>query len=368
MMRDFVKDRARPEIFPLKPYVPGKPIEEVKRELGLDDIIKLASNENPLGPSPAAFKAVGEFLSQLHIYPDGNCYELKKRLASFYGVEEKAILVGNGSDELLKLMAETFLNRGDEIIYAQPSFSEYEFVARIMGAECIEVPLVDFTHDLEAIYNAVTARTKLIIICNPNNPTGTIVSAEAIDEFMQKISDDILVVFDEAYAEYVESKDYVSGLKYVKEGRNVIVLRTFSKIYGLASLRVGYGLTTPGIAAAIERVTEPFNVNMPAQIAGLAAIDDTEHVSRSQATNSSGKKYLYDEFEKMGISYVPTDANFIFLDAGKDCQEVFKALLKLGVIVRTGDIFGYPSFIRVTIGTASENDRFIQGLKQVLDK
>ncbi len=366
MMGDFIKEKARPEIFTLKPYVAGKPIEEVKRELGLNDIIKLASNENPLGSSPKAIEAVENNVRKMHLYPDSNCFYLKERLASFNDIEAASILVGNGSDELLKLLAETFLNRGDQIVYAQPSFSEYGFVARIMGAECIEVSLNDFTHDLEAMLNAINDKTKMIIICNPNNPTGTIVSAAEIESFMDKVPDDVLVVFDEAYCEYVEREDFLSGLKYVQAGRNVVVLRTFSKIYGLASLRIGYGITTSAIAQAVEKVTEPFNVNMLAQVAALAALDDTEHVQKSREVNSLGKKYLYSEFEKLGLYYVPTDANFIFVDVAKNCQEVFKALLQLGIIIRTGDIFDYPNYIRVTVGTALENERFIQGLRQVL--
>ncbi len=365
-MNNFVKDKARPEVFTLKPYVPGKPIEEVKRELGLEDIIKMASNENPLGSSPKAIEAVRQSLGVMHLYPDANCFNLKTRLAAITGISANGILIGNGSDEILMLLSATFLNRGDQIIFAQPSFSEYEFTAKIMGGECIEVPLVDFAHDLDSLLAAITDRTKMVYICNPNNPTGTIVGAAAIESFMAKVPDDVLVVFDEAYSEYVESPEFISGVKYVKAGRNAIVLRTFSKIYGLAALRVGYALTLPAIAQAVEMITEPFNVNMLAQVAALAAIDDSEHVELSQKVNSDGKKYLYNELEKMGIEYVPTEANFIFLDTGKNSQEVFQAMLRLGVIVRTGDIFGHPNFIRVTIGTQAENERFIDSLQQVL--
>ena len=316
--------------------------------------------------SPKAIEAVADNLSKMHQYPDSNCFYLKEKLAALNGVEFASIVVGNGSDELLKLLAETFLSPGDQIMYAKPSFSEYEFVARIMGAECIEVPLRDFTHDLEAMLSSIKAETKIVVICNPNNPTGTIVGAAEMDSFMDKVPDDVLVVFDEAYCEYAESADFCSGLKYVQAGRNVVVLRTFSKVYGLASLRVGYGITRPAIAQAVEMVTEPFNVNMMAQVGALAALDDIEHLRNSRAVNSLGKKYLYNEFDKLGLYYVLTDANFIFVDIAKNCQEVFKALLQLGVIIRTGDIFGYPNFIRVTIGTAAENERFIKSLSQVL--
>lgn len=366
MMTDFVREKARQEIFTLKPYVPGKPIEEVKRELGIKDIIKLASNENPLGTSPLALAAVGRSLGQMHMYPDANCYELKKRLAEVIGIDQASIVIGNGSDEILMLLAMAFINRGDQIIYAKPSFAEYEFAAKIMGAECIEVPLRDFTHDLETFLEAITPKTKLVFICNPNNPTGTIVGAKALKDFMERVPEDILVVFDEAYMEYVESQEFSSGLQYVRAGRNAIVLRTFSKIYGLAGLRVGYGLTRPDIAQALEMITEPFNVNLLAQIGATAAIDDYQHIQQSRSVNSAGKKFIYSELTKMGLFYVPTESNFIFLDTGKDCQEVFRALLMRGIIVRTGDVFGYPSFIRVTVGTQAENERFIAGLKHVL--
>jgi histidinol-phosphate aminotransferase len=366
-MNNFITERARTEIFTIKPYVPGKPIDEVKRELGLDDIIKLASNENPLGPSPLAVQAIRQMVDQLHLYPDSNCFYLKEKLASVNNIENSGVIVGNGSDELLKLISECFLNKDDEILFGQPSFSEYEFTALIMGAKCIAVPLNDFTHDLDAMLAAITPKTKLLYICNPNNPTGTTVNGSEIAKFMQKVPDNVLVIFDEAYCEYVENEEFTSGLKYVQEGRNVIVLRTFSKIYGLAALRIGYGLTTPELAGAIERVMEPFNVNSVAQIGALAALEDLPHVKRSQELNAQGKKYLYEQFENLGFKYVPTEANFIFVDIKKNCKEVFAALLKEGVIVRTGDIFGYPNFIRVTIGTPEENERFIKSLTKVLE-
>lgn len=366
-MSDFINDRARSEIFTIKPYVPGKPIDEVKRELGLKDIIKMASNENPLGPSPLAIQAIRQMLDQLHLYPDSNCYYLKERLASINNIESTGVIIGNGSDELLKLISETFLNKDDEIIYGQPSFSEYEFAAQIMGANSAPVPLQNFEHDLDAMLAAVNPKTKLLYICNPNNPTGTIVKGTKIDEFMQQVPDSVLVIFDEAYCEYAEDEEFVSGLKYVREGRNVIVLRTFSKIYGLAALRIGYGLTTPELVSAVERVREPFNVNSVGQVGALAALEDTPHINNSHEINAQGKQYLYEQFKELGMTYVPTQANFIFVNTNMNCQVVFKALLKEGVIVRTGDIFGYPEFIRVTVGTPEQNERFIKSLKKVLE-
>ena len=358
--------KARSEVFSLKPYVPGKPVEEVERELGITGVIKLASNENPLGPSPLAVARVQEALKQLNIYPDGACYYLRRALAEHYGYSEDSFLIGNGSDELLRLITETFVGPGDEVIYGVPSFSEYGFMALIMGGVCVEVPLKDMRFDLPAILDKVTDRTKLVYICNPNNPTGTITGRAETDQFMKSLRDDVLVVFDEAYYEYVTDKDYVSGVEYLSQGRNVIVLRTFSKIYGLAGLRVGYGITTPEIAGLVNRVREPFNVNLLAQTAAIGALADKEHLEKSREVNIQGLDYVYREFSRMGLEYVPTEANFIFVDIKKDCRQVFQALLREGVIVRTGDIFGYPTYLRVTIGKPEENRRFIAALEKVL--
>ncbi len=365
-MKDFVNRKARPEIFALKEYIPGKPIEEVKRELGLEDIIKMASNENPLGPSAMAVKAITNTLGQLHLYPDSNCFNLKQKLAERFNVPVEALLIGNGSDELLRLIAETFLTAGDEIIVGAPTFSEYEFTAMVMGARCVPIPLHDYKNDLDAMLKAITPQSKMLVICNPNNPTGTIVTEAALDEMMQKVPEDLLVVFDEAYSEYVQDKNFVSGLKYVEQGRNAIVLKTFSKIYGLAALRVGYAITTEEIAMAVKRVCEPFNVNMLAQVGATAAIDDQEHLEKSLAVNETGKKYLYDAFSEMGIVYVPTQANFILFDARRDAREVFQSMLQQGVIIRNCTSFGYPTFLRVTVGTMEQNERFIKTLKQIL--
>ncbi|MGE5404200.1 MAG: histidinol-phosphate transaminase [Candidatus Saccharibacteria bacterium] len=366
MGSNFVKRNARPEIFNLKPYVPGKPIEEVEREMGISNVIKMASNENPLGPSPKALKRLEEMLPKLYLYPDGASYYLKTAVAAKLGLDPDGLVFGNGSDELLRLLNETFIGPQEEIVFANPSFSEYEFMATIMGGKCISVPLKDFRHDLSSMKDQVNDNTKMVYICNPNNPTGSIVTGQEIAEFMDDLPDDILVVFDEAYVEYVDNPDFVSGLEYLNKGRNVIVLRTFSKIYGLAGLRVGYGITTKEIADAINSVREPFNVNLAAQEAARAAIEDDDHVKRSQELNLAGRAFLYKAFGEMGLKYVPTEANFIFVDIKQDCKKVFTEMLKLGVIIRTGDIFGHPTFIRVTIGTAEQNERFINTLKKVL--
>lgn len=363
-----IEDIARKIIFDIKPYVPGKPIEEVERELGIKNIIKMASNENPFGPSPKAMAAMKEALERISLYPDGNCFYLREALAKKMCVELDNIIVGNGSDEILKLIAETFLDPGDEIVIAQPTFSEYEFVGKIMGASCVFVPLKDFTHDLEAMSKAVNEKTKIVFICNPNNPTGTVVTKFQADEFLKELDPRVLVVFDEAYYEYVDHKEYPESLEYVGEQQNVITLRTFSKIYGIAGQRIGYGVAKPEIISAVNRVREPFNVNTLAQVGALAALEDDEHLKRSFQGNLEGKEYLARWFQEKGLYYVPTQANFIFLQVGVDCQKVFKEMLGEGVIVRTGDIFGYPDFIRVTIGTMEENERFTRTLEKVISR
>ncbi|MDH7576361.1 MAG: histidinol-phosphate transaminase [Bacillota bacterium] len=363
-----VEDLGRRAIFNLNPYVPGKPVEEVERELGISGVIKLASNENPLGPSPLALEALQRAIARVNFYPDSNCFYLKRVLAAHLGCREENLIIGNGSDELLKLIAETFLEREDEVIFAHPSFSEYEFASKIMEANCISVPVKeDLTHDLEAMAKKIGPRTKLIFICNPNNPTGTIVTQEELQAFFAGISPDILIIVDEAYHEYVTDPLYPNSLQFVEEGRNVIILRTFSKIYGLAGLRIGYGISRPEIIALINRVREPFNVNLLAQEAARAGLEDKDHLKRSRDMVLEGKEYLYKAFQKMGLKYVPTHANFVFVNVFRDSREVFPALLREGVIVRTGDIFGYPTYIRVTIGTPQENERFIAGLERVLN-
>ena len=365
-MNIFIKEKARKEIFELDEYVPGKPIEEVKRELGIDDIIKMASNENALGPPPKAVEAIKTALDMINIYPDGNCYLLKEKMSQVLEIEPEAILIGNGSDELLRLIAETFLNKDDEVIFADPTFSEYEFTAKIMGAKCIRVPLKNFCHDLDAIYAAVSSKTKIIYLCNPNNPTGTFLGEDELNLFMQKVPEDILIILDEAYIEYADDERLKSGIKYLKENKNVIVLRTFSKFYGLAALRIGYGLTNPEIARAVRKVFEPFNVNSLAQVAAAAALSDEAYIKNTLLQNKQGKEYLYKGFDQMGLDYVPTQSNFIFVDTGQDARTVFERLLKMGVIIRTGDVFGYPTHIRVTVGTTEQNQRFIASLKTVL--
>lgn len=356
----------REKILAIKPYVPGKPVEEVERELGITNVIKLASNENPLGPAPASIAVMHDMVGKVAAYPDGNCYYLKNALAGFLGVTFAHLIVGNGSDEIIKLIAEAFLDEGEEAVVADPTFSEYDFAVKIMGGRTVVVPTNNLTHDLEAMAAAVTGRTKLVFVCNPNNPTGTIVDKNAVQAFLDKLPQGVITVFDEAYYEYVSDGNYPQTLDFVHEGRDVIVLRTFSKIYGLAGLRIGYGVAKPELVGMLMRVKEPFNVNTLAQAAALAALGDQEHVLKSRELNDEGKTYLYREFDRLGLSYMPTHANFIWVQVKADCKNVFAKMLRRGVIVRTGDIFGAPDVIRVTIGTPEQNRRFIEALTEVL--
>ncbi|MDI6871302.1 MAG: histidinol-phosphate transaminase [Bacillota bacterium] len=353
---------ARPAIFDIQPYVPGKPIEEVQRELGISDVIKLASNENPLGPSPRALEALREWLPKAHLYPDGGATRLKERIALKVGVKPENVIVGNGSDELIKLVAEAFLNPGDEVVMADPSFSEYAFAALLLGARVKKVALLGERHDLKAMADAIGPRTKLVFICNPNNPTGTIVSAAEVREFMAAVPDEVLVVFDQAYEEYVTDPAYGGGLPYVLAGRRAVVLRTFSKIYGLAGLRVGYGIASPELLALVERAREPFNVNQAAQVAAAAALDDEEFVARSRELCARERERLATALAGRGFPVDPSQANFLFVDVGVDSAALFRRMLPLGVIIRSGDIFRRPTSIRVTVGTPEQNDRFLAAL------
>ncbi len=360
--------KFREAILAIKPYVPGKPIEEVRRELGIEEVIKLASNENPLGPSPKGIEALKASLDNVFMYPDGSSFKLKKSLAEHLGLESANILAGNGADEIIKLIAEAYLNPGEEVIVPKPTFSEYEFATKVMGGQCVCSPLGgDFRLQLQDMAQRITDTTKLIFVCNPNNPTGTIVTDGEIRAFLSQVPEDIVVIFDEAYCEYVTDPNYMDTVELVKQGLpNVIVLRTFSKIYGLAGLRVGYALGHQNLIAAIERVREPFNVNLLGQVAAAAAIGDADHVAATRANNEAGKQYLYQQFEALGLKYTPSETNFIWVDTGMNSKELFEKLLRKGVIIRTGDIFGHDTFIRVTIGLPEENAKFVHALTELL--
>lgn len=360
---------ARENIVKLKPYLPGKPIEEVKRELGIKgSIIKLASNENPLGPSPRAIKALNHLVNTLNLYPDDNCYYLIQALVNKLKIKPDELILGNGSVEILDLITKAFVNPGDEVVMAEYSFIMYPIVTTIANGKRKAVPLKDFKHDLKAMAEAITNQTKVVFIANPNNPTGTMNTAEEVEYFMSHIPDNVLVVFDEAYREYITRSDFPDSFRYLKEGRNVIILRTFSKIYGLAGLRLGYGIGNPGIIEALRKVRLPFNINSAAQAAGIAALDDESHIKRSIKVNEEGKGFLYDNFKKIGLPYIPTEANFIFTQPPMDGALFSKELMKRGVIVRYLAEQDTYTGVRITIGTKPQNQKLIKAIKEVLHK
>lgn len=351
-----------PGIETIKPYQGGKPIEEVKRELGIAEIIKLASNENPLGPSPLAKQAIQEISDQVHFYPDGNAYYLKADLAKHLGVTEDHLIMTNGSNEVLTLVGETYLGPGDEVIYAEGAFVVYGLVATVTGATPVVVPMLNDTHHLPSMAAAINENTKAIFIANPNNPTGTMVTATETAHFMAQVPEDVLVVFDEAYYEYVAHPDYPHTLPYVMEGRNFIITRTFSKIYGLAGLRIGYGIAPPSVIATMNPVRQPFNCNAVAQAAARAALKDFDYVKKSQSLNDEGKQFLYSAFDKLGLRYIKTEGNFIMVFVNQPGADLVEAMMEKGVIVRAMEGYGYPDAIRVTIGKQEENKRFLEVL------
>jgi histidinol-phosphate aminotransferase len=353
---------VHPDIAALSPYVPGKPIEELQRELGLTRVIKLASNENPLGPSPKALAVINESAATLHRYPDGGAFRLREALADRWKVTSDHIILGNGSDEILGLLARTFLSPGDEAVMADHTFVIYRMEVMAAHGKAVTIPLKQWRHDLSAMADAITARTRLLFLCNPNNPTGTMVSAEEVARLLARVPEHVVVVFDEAYYEYVRRSDFPDSMTYVKQGRNAIVLRTFSKIYGLAGLRIGYGVTTPEIANLLNRVRPPFNANSIAQCAALAALSDDEHVANSRAVNQAGMEQVVNGLTALGFTPIPSEANFVYFDVGRDGRQVFDSLLRQGVIVR--HIEG--RMIRVTIGQAEDNHIFLGALARVL--
>lgn len=345
----------------IQPYVPGKPIEELERELGISHSIKLASNENPLGPSPEALGAIRGALDDLNRYPDGAGYYLKKALAGVLAVGEDELILGNGSNELLDIAARTFMTAGDEAVMGSPSFVVYGMAVQSVGGTAVQVPLSNYTHDLPAMAQAITPRTKMLFLANPNNPTGTYNTKDEFDRLMDKVPDTLLVVVDEAYYEYVVAQDYADSVKHFRSGKNILILRTFSKIYGLAGLRIGYGIARKDILTEMNRLREPFNTNSVAQKAALAALRDRNHVAHSQKINEEGKQYLYQELKKLGIFCVQTQANFVYFPLD-DSLALYNSLLKKGVIVRPMG----PKAVRVTIGLPEENRRFIAAMKDVI--
>lgn len=346
----------------LQPYVPGKPIEELEREFGIKNSIKLASNENPLGPSPAAISTIKNSFSDLNRYPDGSGFYLKQALSGILGVSEDELILGNGSNQLLNIAVSTFMQDGDEAVMATPSFVVYLMAVQSIGGISIQIPLKNYTHDLSAMADAITPKTKIIFIANPNNPTGTINKNEEFRKMLEKIPDNVLVIADEAYYEYVSDPDYADSMKYLRSEKNILILRTFSKIYGLAGLRLGYGIAKKEIISEMDKLREPFNTNSIAQKAGLAALGDKKHVNRSKNANEGGKKFLCFHLDSLGIKYVPTEANFIYILV-ENSTFVYESLLRMGVIIRPMG----PKAIRVTIGMPEENRRFIDSLRKIFE-
>ncbi|HEX8949275.1 MAG TPA: histidinol-phosphate transaminase [Dissulfurispiraceae bacterium] len=353
----------------IKPYVPGKPVKEIERELGIKECIKLASNENPLGPSPRALDALKGCLasdSELHRYPEGSGYYLKDALCAKFAksgttLGHGELILGNGSNELLDVAVRTFMGQGDEAVMAKPSFVVYSMAVQSVGGRAIEVPLTDYRHDLLKMADAITGKTKMVFVANPNNPTGAINRKDEFGQFMQRVPEGVLVVMDEAYYEYVTDKEYPDTLEYLKGGKDILVLRTFSKAYGLAGLRIGYGIGRKEILEEMNKIRAPFNTNSLAQLAALHALGDEQHLKDSLRVNEEGKQFLYRELGSLGIAYIPTEANFIYMPLKGEAKGVFDALLRLGVIVRPMG----PKEIRVTIGLPEENRRFIEALKAV---
>ncbi len=346
----------------LQPYQPGKPIEEVERELGIAEAVKLASNENPLGPSPKAMEAARSALLDVHRYPDGSAYYLRNALAERLDVSPDQVVVGNGSNDLLVLLTQALLTPGDEAVVGEQAFVVYRLAVEAMGGRAVAVPLLDFTHDLPAMARAVTERTRLLFVANPNNPTGTMVRAKEVETFISEMPEHVVVVMDEAYVEYIEGEDFPDCLAAVRAGRPVVVCRTFSKIYGLAGLRVGYAVAPEPLAAAINQVRPPFNVSRVAQAAALAALDDEAHVRASREANRAGMDYLTGGLEALGVDYLPSVANFLLVEVG-DGRTAYEALLRKGVVVRPMGGYGLATYVRVTVGTADENTRFLKAME-----
>ncbi len=363
-----MENLVRKNILKVRHYVPGKPIEEVRRELGLADVIKLASNENCFGPSPKALAAIRKNLKSINRYPDASSFYLKKKMSRILGVDEDQLIFGNGSDEIIGLAVRTFIDNGDEIVIARPTFLIYEIASQIHNAVVRQVPLTkNFRYDLKSMRKAVNDKTKMVFIANPDNPTGAYVTKSELDEFLKGLPARVIVYLDEAYFEFAKYgfRDYPNGLDYLKN-QAVIVSRSFSKAYGLAGLRVGYGISNPDFISYMDRVRDPFNVNLLAQAGALAALDDKKFLKKTLSHVAKEKNAMYAAFQDMGLEHVKSATNFIIVNVKRDCKEVFNRLLKEGVIVRDMKAWGLDTFIRVTVGTRAENRRFVAALKKSL--
>jgi histidinol-phosphate aminotransferase len=350
----------------LIPYKAGKPIEELERELGLTDIIKLASNENPLGPSKKALAAIQAILPELALYPDGSGFHLKQALAEKYALDASQITLGNGSNEILELVARAFLTPALEVVFSQHAFAVYPLVTQAAGATAIVVPAVNYGHDLAAMRQAITDNTRLVFIANPNNPTGTLLAQADLERFIGTLPDTVVCVLDEAYFEFVQANTAINSIDWLQKFPNLIITRTFSKAYGLAGLRVGYSLSSPEIADILNRVRQPFNNNSVALAAAEAALSDDEHLCNTLSNNTRGMQQLTDGFKQLGLSWIPSAGNFVAVDVQREGLPLYDALLRKGVIVRPVANYDMPTFLRISIGTATENALFLQALADVL--
>ena len=356
----------------LSPYQPGKPIDELKREYGVSEVIKLASNENPLGPSAKVLSALQDELPELSRYPDGNAFALKNALAKKHVVETEQITIGNGSNDILEILTRAFVTPEHEIIFSQHAFAVYPIVTQAVGAKAVVIPAKNWGHDLDAMQKAITDKTRVIFIANPNNPTGTWLGKKEISSFLQNTPENVLVVLDEAYFDFayndLSAEDYPNGIEWITQYPNLIVTRTFSKAYGLAGLRVGYSVSHTQLADVLNRVRQPFNVNSLALKAAEVALEDVDYLESGLKLNAQGMSQLILAFEKMALSYIPSIGNFICVNVGAEAMKVYDDLLYEGVIVRPVANYEMPEYLRITIGTKNENDRFISALKKVLNK
>ena len=358
-------DLANAQLREIAVYEPGKPIEETARELGLDAsaIVKLASNENPLGPSPKAMEAMRDALEKGHLYPDGGGFRLCNAVAAKLGLGPENVILGNGSNEVLEFLGHAFLNPGDDVVTSQYAFIVYKLIATSFGARTIEVPSPDYQQDVDGMLAAVTPKTRLIFIPNPNNPTGTLLSQREIDHLMSRVSKNVIVVFDEAYFEFLD--DPPDTLQFVREGRNIVVLRTFSKIHGLAGLRIGYAAASADLVQVLHKTRQPFNVNSIGQVGALAALEDDQHLDDTKRVIDEGRAYLHEQFSKMKIPFVPGTANFVMAKVG-DGHAVFEKLLRQGVIVRPLKGYNLLEWVRISVGTMAENRKLVATLKKVV--
>jgi len=365
MTKNFI-ELANASIRNLTPYQPGKPIEELQRELGITDVLKLASNENPLGPSPKGMAAAQEALRKTHLYPDGSCYDLKQALATYLSVNTNQLTIGNGSENILEIIVKAYLTAQDEAIITQYAFATIPLLIKACGAKLTTIPAHEWRHDIDATIQACNAQTRIIFVVNPNNPTGTYTNKTEFKKLLNAIPPHVLIIADEAYQEYIDVLDYPDTLQLLTEHPNLIISRTFSKIFGLAGLRIGYAISSPEIADILNRARLPFNVNLVGAAAACAALQDQNYIAQSILVNREGKQQLEEAFKKAGISYIPSIGNFITIDVKKDANSVYQALLQQGVIVRPLTAYGLTTHLRVTIGLPEQNERFLRALTTVL--